>query len=79
MEESKAFFTEASGMAIREATFEQLKHEGIEEVENLAKFDKDSLDQVVSNLRRPATATTGDTSYHFGAKSQRRLLAACNL
>eukprot|EP00957_Ditylum_brightwellii_P026865 2031188-Ditylum_brightwellii.AAC.1 len=30
-EESKAFFTGASGMAIPEATFEQLKHEGIKE------------------------------------------------
>eukprot|EP00957_Ditylum_brightwellii_P077056 5855479-Ditylum_brightwellii.AAC.1 len=79
MEESKAFFIGAFGMAIPEATFEQLKHEGIKEVEDLAKFNKDILDQVVSNLRRPSTAPTGGTSYYFGAKSQMRLLAACNL
>eukprot|EP00957_Ditylum_brightwellii_P014449 1088175-Ditylum_brightwellii.AAC.1 len=79
MEESKALFMGASGIAITEATFEQLKHEGMKEVEDLAKFKKDILDKVASNLRRPATAPTGGTSYLFGVKSQTRLLAACDL
>eukprot|EP00957_Ditylum_brightwellii_P156540 11914667-Ditylum_brightwellii.AAC.1 len=66
-------------MAIHENTYAQLEHEGVKEVGDLAKFNKSRLGQVISNLRRPGTAPTGGTSYQFGAKSQRKLMAACTL
>ena len=42
----------------------------------MGEFDKDQLDQIAQNLRRPAG---GGNALTFGAKSQKRLLAATQL
>ena len=61
-----AFFTSNAQMALPAATFNQLSVEGIQTVDDLLDFDKDSLDQVANNLRRPAG---GVGLFTFGAKS----------
>ena len=78
-------------MAIPAATRIQLQEEGIDTVNDLVDFDKDTLKQVADNLRRPggrvpdpdpgaaAGATIPTPLFVFGAKSQMRLLAACDL
>ena len=71
-----AFFTANDQMALPAATFNQLAVEGIQTVSDLLDFDKDSLDQVANNLRRPAG---GVGPFTFGAKSHKRLLAATKL
>ena len=48
-----SFFQGAAQMAIPNATRTQLSVEGIKTVNDLLDFDKDSLDQVANNLRRP--------------------------
>ena len=63
-------------MAIPHDTVTQLATEGITNVDNLAEFDKENLQQVASNLRRPPG---GAAAFTFGAKSAKRLLAASNL
>ena len=70
------FFENAHQMAIPHATVVELQNEGINTVDDLAEFDKDQLDQIAQNLRRPAG---GAAAFTFGAKSQRRLLAATKL
>ena len=93
--ETKAFFTETTQMGIPSETVKQMKKEGITEVSDLADFDKDSLQQLADNLRRPGGRITdpnakpgrhGDTAptiptpaFVFGAKSQMRLKIACEL
>ena len=69
----------------------QLQTEGITTVGDLADFEKDSLQQLADNLCCPegripnpsTNATTGATipmpTFTFGAKSQMRLLVACDL
>ena len=86
-----AFFQQPGQMAIPPATRTQLQEEGIDTVLDLADFDKDTLKQVADNLRRPggrvpdpdpgaaAGATIPTLTFVFGAKSQMRLLAACDL
>jgi hypothetical protein len=86
-----AFFQQPGQMAIPPATRTQLREEGIDTVLDLADFDKDTLKQVADNLRRPggrvpdpdpgaaAGATIPTPTFVFGAKSQMRLLAACDL
>ena len=78
-------------MALPHATRVQLANEGIDSVADLADFDKDTLSQVAINLKKPGdripnpdpNADPGSTiprpPYTFGAKSQKRLLAACDL
>ena len=70
------FFENALQMAIPHATVVELQNEGINTVDDLAEFDKDQLDQIAQNLRRPAG---GAAAFALGAKSQRRLLAATKL
>ena len=89
--QTTAFFENADQMGIAHATVVQLVNEGIDEVQDLAEFDQASLTQVADNLRRPggrvpnpdAAAPAGSTiaqpPFSFGAKAQKRLLAACNL
>ena len=48
------FFTQDAQMALPQATRNQLIVEGIASVDDLAEFDKDSLQQLADNLRRPA-------------------------
>ena len=78
--QTKAFFRNAVQMAIPNATVNELSNEGIDTVEDLAEFDDDTIKQIASNLRRPAVApAAGGHHFVFGAKSQKRLTAACEL
>jgi hypothetical protein len=86
-----AFFEAAAQMGIPRATVVQLVNEGISTVDDLSEFDRDSLQQVADNLRRPggripdptvgaiAGATIPTPPFVFGAKSQQRLLVACDI
>ena len=71
-----SFFQTATQMAIPNETRTQLSVEGIKTVDDLLDFDKDSLDQVANNLRRPGG---GASPFVFGAKSHKRLLVATKL
>ena len=85
------FFEAAAQMGIPHATVIQLQNEGISTVDDLTDFDKDGLQQVADNLRRPGGripdptqgaaqgATLPTPPFIFGAKSQKRLLAACDI
>ena len=74
--QTQNFFEQPAQMAIPNATVAQLANEGIESVNDLIDFDKDSLEQVASNLRRPPG---GAEAFTFGAKSLKRLIVACDL
>ena len=74
--QTTVFFENADQMAIPHDSVVQLVVEGISEVDDLRDFDKDNLDQVANNLRRPPG---GAAAFPFGAKSQKRLLAAANM
>ncbi len=79
------FFEDAAQMGIPNATVVQLQTEGIDTVDDLADFDKDTIEQIAANLRRPAGsipdpapgaaigATIPTPSFRFGVKSQLRL------
>ena len=68
-----------------------MQHEGIHSVADLADFDKDSLQQLADNLRKPggripdpnSNAAEGATiptpAFTYGAKSQKRLAVVCYL
>ena len=85
------FFEHADQMGIPHVTMVQLQTEGIILVSNLADFNKDSLQQLVDNLRCPGgcipdpnpAAQPGSTiptpPFVFGAMSQRRIAVACDL
>jgi hypothetical protein len=73
--QTTAFFENAAQMAIPNATVLQLVAEGIDSVDDLSEFDKDTISQIASNLRRPAAGN----HYVFGAKSQKRLAVACEI
>jgi len=90
--QTTSFFEQGAQMGIPNATVVQLRAEGIESLDDLADFDKDSLQQLADNLRRPggrvpdpnpvaaaAGATIPTPPFVFGAKSQKRLLVACDL
>jgi hypothetical protein len=70
--QTTAFFENADQMAIPNATVLQLVTEGIDSVDDLSEFDKDTISQIASNLRRPAAGN----HFVFGAKSQKRLAVA---
>ena len=72
--QTAAFFEEAAQMGIPHVTVLQLQQEGILSVDDLADFDKDSLQQLADT-----GATIPTPPFVFGAKSQKRLLVACNL
>jgi hypothetical protein len=89
--QTTAFFESADQMSIPNATIIQMQNEGIETFDDLINFDKDTLQQVADNLRRPGGripdptpgaapgATIPTPPFVFGAKFQKRLLAACNI
>jgi hypothetical protein len=89
--QTTAFFEAGDQMSIPNATVMQLQNEGISTVDDLIDFDKDTLQQVADNLRRPGGrvqdptpgaavgATIPTPPFVFGAKSQKRLLAACDI
>ena len=78
-------------MGIQHATVVQLALEGVQTVDDLADFDKEALQQLADNLRRPggwvpnpdpgaaAGSTIPTPAFGFGAKSQKRLGIACEL
>jgi hypothetical protein len=70
------FFEGDAQMAIPNGTVLELVNEGINTVDDLAEFDKDTLGQVAYSLRRPAA---GAGPFVFGAKYQKRLIVACEL
>ena len=74
--QTTAFFEDATRIAIPHNTVVQLQVEEIDTVYDLLDFDKDALDQVANNLRRPGG---GAAAFVFGAKSQKILLAATKL
>jgi hypothetical protein len=74
------------------ATVVQLQQQGIDNVHNLVDFDKDTVEQIAADLRRPAGRTPFDPNpaaaagatiptppFVFGAKSQPRLIYAAKL
>jgi hypothetical protein len=69
------FFEDAHQRAIPHATVLQLVAEGINTVNDLSEFKKDRINQIASNLRCPLAGN----HYVFGAKSQKRLTAACEI
>jgi hypothetical protein len=78
-------------MGIPNATVVQLQEEGIDTVDDLAEFDKETIEQIAANLRRPAGriadpnpgaaegATIATPPFKFGAKSQQRSTTATKL
>jgi hypothetical protein len=77
--QTTAVFESAKQMAIPNATVLELFNEGINTVDDLAEFDKETIDQIANNLRGPAVAPVGGHHFVFGAKSQKRLKVACEL
>ena len=73
--QTTAFFEEASQMSIPNGTVVQLANEGIDKVDDLNEFDKTSIEDISHNLRRPEQGQP----FVFGAKSQKRLIIACDL
>ena len=78
-------------MGIPHATMVQMQHEGIQSVADLADFEKQSLQQLADNLRKPGGrgpdpdpntalgAIIPIPAFTYGAKSQKRLTVACGL
>jgi hypothetical protein len=90
--QTTAFFESPAQMGIPHATVIQLQAEGIVTVDDLLDFDKDTIEQIAANLRRPAGrvpdpnaaaaaqgATIPTPPFVFGAKSQMRLIHATKL
>ena len=89
--QTTTFFEHADQMGIPHTTVVQLRAEGIEAVTDLVDFDKDSLQQLADNLRRPggrvpdpnpgapAGAPIPTPPFVFCAKSQKRIAVACDL
>ena len=89
--QTTSFFENADQMGVEHATVVQLALEGIQTVDDLADFDKEALQQLADNLRRPggrvpnpdpgaaAGSTIPTPAFVFGAKSQKRLGIACEL
>ena len=89
--QTTAFFESPGQMGIPHATMVQMQHEGIQSIADLADFEKDSLQQLADNLRKPgggipdldpnapAGATIPMPAFTYGAKSQKRLTVACDL
>jgi hypothetical protein len=89
--QTAAFFHEEAQLGIPNPTVAQMQAEGITNVKDLADFDKESLQQLADNLRRPGgrvpdpnpNANPGTTiptpAFVFGAKSQKKLLVATDL
>ena len=79
--QTTAFFEQDAQMGIPNETVVQLQQEGITMVDDLMDFDKDTMEQIAANLRRPAGripdsnpgaapgATIPTPSFVFGAKS----------
>ena len=78
-------------MGIPQETMVQMQHDGIHSVADIADFDKDSLQQLADNLRKPGGripdpdpnavegATIPSPAFTYGAKSQKRLAVTGDL
>ena len=89
--QTTAFFRDGDQMGIPQAMVAQLQIEGITTISDLADFEKETLQQMADNLRKPggrvpdpnpaaaAGATIPTPPFVFGAKSQHRLTVACEL
>jgi hypothetical protein len=69
------YFEGADQMAIPNGTVLELVNEGINTVDDLSEFDKDTIAQIIYNLCCPPA----DNPFIFCAKSQKRLIIACEL
>ena len=89
--QTTAFFENPDQMGIPHATMVQMQQEGIQLVADFADFEKQSLQQLADNLRKPGGrisdpdpnapfgATIPMPAFTYGAKSQKRLTVACDL
>jgi hypothetical protein len=89
--QTTSFFEQDEQMRIPHHTVIKLQQEGITIVDELIDFNKDTIEQIAVNLRRPAGrvpdpnpnaapgATIPTPSFVFGAKSQKRLVTAAQL
>jgi hypothetical protein len=89
--QTTAFFQDAAQMSIPNPTVVQLRDEGITIVDDLSDFDKETIEQIAANLRRPGGripdpnpgavegATIATPPFVLGAKSQQRLIHAADL
>ena len=87
--QTPAFFESPDQMGIPHAAMVQMQLEGIQSIADLADFEKDSLQQLADNMRKPGgriadpdpNAPAGTTiptpAFTYGAKSQKRLTVAC--
>jgi hypothetical protein len=84
--QTAVFYEQDAQMGIPNATVIQMQTGGINTVNDLADFQKDTIEQIAANLRRPAgripdpnpNAAPGAPTppFVFGAKSQQRLIVA---
>ena len=89
--QTTTFFEHAKEMGIPHATVMQLQSKGITLVADLVDFDKDSLQELVDNMRHPGgcvpdpnpgappRSTIPTPPFVFGAKSQKHIAIACDL
>ena len=89
--QTTAFFENPDQLGIPHETMVQIQREGIQAVADLADFEKQELQQLADNLRKPGGripdpnpnaapgATIATPAFTFGAKSQKRLTVACDL
>ena len=89
--QTTAFFENPDQMRNPHKTMVQMQHKGIQMVADLADFEKQSLQQLADNLRKPGgripdpnpnaapEATIPMPAFTYGAKSQKRLTVACDL
>ena len=81
--QTTAFFENPDQMGIPHETMVQMQEEGIQMVADLADLEKQSLQQLADNLRKPGGRIPGATipmpAFTYGAKSQKRLTVACDL
>ena len=62
--QTTSFFENVDQMGVQHATVVQLALEGIQTVDDLADFDKEALQQLVDNLRRPGGSCWINHSQH---------------
>ena len=89
--QTTAFFESPDQLGIPHETMVQIQREGIQAVADLADFEKQELQQLADNLRKPGGripapnpnaapgATIPTPAFTYGAKSQKRLTVACDL
>ena len=89
--QTTAFFEIPDQLGIPHETMVQIQQEGIQTVADLADFEKQELQQLADNLRKPGGripdpnpnpapgATIPTPAFTYGAKSQKRLTVACDL